>query len=114
MAIETRSLASIALAAARHFASLGKSRNAVLPETPPATDPLKTTVTNIKVHMSSLLSTIQRSRRYSPRAQLGNDAQVARRGGLSFGRFSTTHEAYLLLRLPRKTLESAAESEPAG
>jgi hypothetical protein len=54
VAIDTRSLASIAPAAARHFASLGKSRNAVLPATPPVTDPLKTTVTKIKVHMSSL------------------------------------------------------------
>ena len=50
----TRSAISMAEAAVLHFASVAKSRNAVLPATPPVTDPLKTTVTKIKIHMTSL------------------------------------------------------------
>jgi hypothetical protein len=46
-----RSLTSIAAAALRHFPSFGKSRNDVLTATPPVTDPLKTNVVNINVHM---------------------------------------------------------------
>jgi hypothetical protein len=47
----TRSVISIAAAAVRHFPSLGKSRNVVLTATPPLTDPLNTSVVNIKVHI---------------------------------------------------------------
>jgi hypothetical protein len=51
----------MAEAALLHFASLAKSRNWVLVATAPVTDPLRTTVTNINVHMLSLqLATFRR------------------------------------------------------
>jgi hypothetical protein len=48
-----RSLVFMASAAVLHFASSGKSRNVVLVATPPVTEPARTTVTNINVHMIS-------------------------------------------------------------
>ena len=44
-------IAPIASAAARHFASFGKSRNDVAVPTPPFDDPLTRKITKIKVHI---------------------------------------------------------------
>ena len=57
-------LGARASAAARHLASLGKSRNAVVVPTPPVDVPLTTNVTRIKVHIGypSLLGTASSAR----------------------------------------------------
>jgi hypothetical protein len=72
----TRSAISMAEAAVLHFASVAKSRNAVLPATPPVTDPLKTTVTKIKVHMTSPQLTFRNWHLSRPSRRKATDAIV--------------------------------------